>query len=91
MILSFAILTLLISSVLTILYANYFTARNGKELKEALIQNKSTQLERLQAKAVEQPALEEDWLNFRNDYLLYVEKSAGAFDRHHFTSDRDTF
>jgi hypothetical protein len=60
MILSFTILILVISSILTILYVNYFTARNRKELKEALIQNKSIQLERLQAKGAEQPAMEED-------------------------------
>jgi hypothetical protein len=60
MILSFTILILVVSSILTILYANYFTAQNRKELKEALIQNKSTQLQRLQAKAVEQSTLEED-------------------------------
>jgi hypothetical protein len=60
MILSCTILLLVGSSILTILYANYFSAQNGKELKEALIQNKSIQLARLQTKEVEHSNLEED-------------------------------
>jgi uncharacterized ion transporter superfamily protein YfcC len=60
MILSVTFLTMFISSLFVILYVYYYTSLNRNELKKAIVANKSTQLQRLMSKGVEQSNAEDE-------------------------------
>jgi hypothetical protein len=60
MILSFTFLAMSISSLFMIIYVNYYTSINKKDLEKAIVDNKSTQLQRLMSKGVVQPQADDE-------------------------------
>lgn len=60
MILSFTFLTMSISSIFVIMYVYYCTSLNKKELEKAIVDTRSTQLQRLMSKGADQSAVEDE-------------------------------